>query len=1023
MTVSAADGFSVIPLSAAAERLLAYLLLHRRASIPRKHLAFELCPDAPESESLARLRRHLHLLQRALPTPESERPWVLAERATVQWNAGADTWLDVEEFERLCLPLARLDASAAAGPTVDELARAVDLYADDLLVDSYEDWVLVERERLRGTLALALRRLAGLQTAAGDLRAAAAVSERLVRHDPLIEASHRLHMALRYLGGDRGAALSAYRTCERTLAEELSVAPMPDTVRLAEAIRRSDMPEGVLRLVQSDLPPGTDVAAILAPRVPNNLSSRLTAFVGRESDMASVRDLVTRHRLVSLVGPCGCGKTRLALEIALAIAEDPGTQTGAPSPPAVGDGIWWVDLATVGDGNMVQEAVAAVLGLTPEPGVETADMLERHLRSRSILIVLDDVDHRAEAAARLLPRLLGTAEGARILTTGREPLGIAGEATWPVRPLGLPPADHIDSPEALAAHDAPRLFLALARLCDPQFAVRPAEAPIVARICRRLDGLPLALELAAAQTRALGVAEIDRLLEDRFRLLVGGGHIAPAHHATMQAAMDWSHDLLSEPERRLFRRLAVFCGGWTLESATAVCSDTVLDARQVPMLQGSLVARSLVTFGRDANGGARRYRMLETVRDYAALHLAASGDAEETRARHLAHCLDLAVTASEALRGPDQSAWLARLETERANFDAALRWSIDGDRAEAGLRMAGALRRFWELRGHFAHGRRWLDRLLAVPELETSTAERADALRAAGSLAEEQGDYADAAIRYGQALDIRRALGDEAAAAALLSDMGNVADFQADYAAAASLHEEALAIRRRLGDARAIAISLNNLGNVAEFQGDYDRAHALYTESLEHMETQADRWVVSVILNNLGRLAMDIGLCDEAEERLGESLAIAREMGDRQGIAYALHNLGELARSLGQPGAARERQAESLTLSIELGNRQGVAASLEALALVEHDLGNRDRCARLLSFADALRAAIGAPVTANESEARSRTIESLRSELGIASFERAWDAGRRMSEAEATALALQGIARVATDTSRQGRQE
>jgi tetratricopeptide (TPR) repeat protein len=574
-----------------------------------------------------------------------------------------------------------------------------------------------------------------------------------------------------------------------------------------------------------------------------------------------------------------------------------------------------------------------------------------------------------------------------------------------VPPLTLPPAVDGHRPDEYMGCDALRLFLDRARLCDPRFEAADGDVAIVAELCRRLDGIPLAIELAAAQVRSLTVAQIDRLLDDRFRLLVAEGHAQPAHHATLRAAIDWSYDLLAEPDRALFRRLAVFRGGWILEAAEAVGGDGPAASDFVPAVQNRLVARSLIAVEDSSDG--RRYRMLETIRQYARGRLVESGEADAVRERHLRYYLDLARAAAPELTGGGQADWLARLDAERDNVDAALRWAHERALADLALSLAGDAARYWELRGHFSHGRDWLNRLLALPSGGSPTAVRAKALRAAGSLAEEQADYGAARDHYRQALAISQQLEDMAAVAESLSDLGNVADFQADYASARSLHEEALSIRRGLGEKRPIAVSLNNLGNVADFQGEYQRARELYEESLALMRESGDRWAVSVLLNNLGRLDTDQGRLAEAGRHLAESLEIARELGDRQGIAYALHNLGEVARLQGDLGTARRLQCDSLSTSAELGNSQGVAASLEALALVTQQRGHADRAVQLLAAADSVRRRIGAPVSANEHDRLRDTTETLRHDLGERSFESIWEAGRRMSEADAVTLALE----------------
>ncbi|MFQ5460374.1 MAG: BTAD domain-containing putative transcriptional regulator, partial [Anaerolineae bacterium] len=469
-------------LPVATQRLWAFLLLHRGRPLARKHVAFTLWPDTDEDDALTNLRRQLHTLQRKLPKPEQGAPpWVVADRVTVQWSSGAEYWLDVAAFETACGPHLGGGGGtpAAAGEGLEaasdreRLQRGVGLYTADLLVDAYDAWILAERERLGRILDDALWRLVGMCAAEADPRGAAAAAAQLLARDPFREEAHRLVIGLRYLGGDRAAALRAFQECRRVLARDLDVEPMPKTVRLVEAIRCAEGPDVVASLLGAELPGASVLARAAAGRVPHNLPAPISSFVGREEELAEARRLIAANRLVTLVGPGGCGKSRLALELAgqlVAPAPGPGGGHGRGPMPACPDGVWWVDLSPVEDSHLVPKSVADVLKVREEAGADVTETLARAIGTKAMLLVLDNCEHLVGACAGLAEALLRAAPRLRVMATSREVIGVVGEAAWPVPPMGLPPeADGRGVGEA-ADYDAPRLFLERARLAAPGFA-------------------------------------------------------------------------------------------------------------------------------------------------------------------------------------------------------------------------------------------------------------------------------------------------------------------------------------------------------------------------------------------------------------------------------------------------------------------------------------------------------------------------------------------------------------------------
>jgi non-specific serine/threonine protein kinase len=516
----------------------------------------------------------------------------------------------------------------------------------------------------------------------------------------------------------------------------------------------------------------------------------------------------------------------------------------------------------------------------------------------------------------------------------------------------------------LLDYDGVRLFVDRARLLRPDFSVTSENAASLASICHRLDGIPLAIELAAPRLRSMSVEELSQGLDQRFALLTGGSRTALPRHRTLRSTIDWSYDLLREPEKLFLQRLSVFAGGWTLAAAKEVCAGEGIEQRDVLDLLTSLADKSLVV---PEQGDAQtRYRLLETVRQYARDRLEDSGGSAAARVRHRDYYLALAEEADPKLRGAEQAEWLQRLEEEHENLRAGLAWSVAEAGTGGGQRLCGALRRFWWTRGHLSEGRQWCTRVLGRTGAER-TRERANVLNAAGVLAFYQGDYPAARALEEESLAIRRELGDRSGIAGSLGNLGNVASGQGDYPAARTLYEESLAIRRELGDPSGIANSLGNLGNVALYQGDYPAARAL----------------------------------DE------ESLAIRRELGDRFGIAVSLSNLGQVAYEQGDYPAARALDEESLAIRRELGDRIGIFYVLEGLAAVVASLRDSLRAARIWGAAERLRAEIGTPRPQNEMPGYDRYVAAARIASGDdAAFDSAWQEGRCLTLDQAIDLAL-----------------
>jgi len=648
-----------------------------------------------------------------------------------------------------------------------------------------------------------------------------------------------------------------------------------------------------------------------------NLPRQLTSFIGREREMAEVKRVLPTAFLLTLTGAGGSGKTRLALQVATDLLDD------------YPDGAWFVDLGPLSDSTLVPQAVASALGIREEPGRPPTETLANFLRSKSLLLVLDNCEHLLEASSMLVDGLLRACPGLRILATSREGLGIAGETLYPVPTLPVPKLEGGVPSEDLTSYEAVRLFTERARAVLPAFTLTDQNAQAVGQICRRLDGIPLAIELAAARVKVLPAEEIASRLGDQFKLLTGSRRTSLPRHQTLRAAMDWSYDLLSEHERALLRQLAVFAGGWTLEAAEAICICQGNGKPDVLDLLTRLVDKSLVVV--NEYEGMGRYRLLETVRQYSQDRLLEQGEADAVRECHRAFFLALGEEAGPHLRGPEQLQYLNRLEAEHDNLRAALEWSQGGADPELGLRMAVAIWPLWRMRGHFKEGRNWLEATLA-PTGAIRTKARASALRAAGTLARDQGDTVTARARFEESIAISQELNDQQGVADSLLALGHLPLIKGDSADAAAVFEETLSISQAIGYEWGIAESLHLLGHAALIRGEHPNAGALFKESVARFRELGNKWSSAHPLTDVGRDALRQGNYVDARSVLEEALTIFRELRSKSGIAMALGDLGDIAAAEGDYATAASRFEESLVLFRELGAKRAIANVLNAQA-------------------------------------------------------------------------------------------
>jgi predicted ATPase/DNA-binding SARP family transcriptional activator len=938
-------------ISAKAPALLCYLAVTGRPH-SRPALAGLLWGDWPEAEALGHLRKAIHNLRRLVD------PWLSITPQSVALNDAAPLWLDVKAFEQHagC-------REQDGAPAAQRLQIAADLYRGDFLAGFYvreapdfEEWVTAQRERLRQLAFRVLDTLAAYHAARDELAASIGCVTRLLALEPWREETHRQMIWLLARSGQRTAALAQYEACRRALRTELDVEPDEETTALHHRI-----------------------LAAASPR-PNNLPAQTTSFIGRRTALAHIVRLLADSgcRLVTLVGPGGVGKTRLALEAASTLTTD---KTGA-----FAGGVYLVSLAAPRSSERIVSAIGGAVGFTFRAGGDPMAQLVAALGDRELLLLLDTFEPVIDSAT-LVADLLAGCSKLKVLVTSRQALNLRGEQQIPVAPLSLPdqgwklPAS--EGTTAAPLPEAVALFLDRARAVQPGFGLA-GHGAAVAEICARLDGLPLAIELAAARSLVLVPEAMLARLSSRLELLTGGARDLPARQQTLRTAIAWSYDLLTPAEQSLFARLAVFADSATQEAIEAVCSDggdpapapgPVVQAHPLAEAIDSLQAKSLLQRFEPAQGEPR-FRMLDTVREYAWERLAEWAETDALRARHAAFYLALAEASELGLKGSEQQAWLDRLEAEHNNLRGALQWAIDGHRAETAQRLGSALYPFWIMRSYFDEAGRWLEAALDLPAPQptalTSQANltRAKALNAAGAITLDQGQY-DRAIAH---------------------------------------LEESLALRRRLEDHTGVMVTLAWLGGAALQLDDLDRAEAYCRESLVMAQGKgpAGNSVAAFVLSRLGDIADLRGDYDTARSLYESGLALWREMDSKNGIVCGLGSLGALAASRGHYGQAIPLLRDMLSLAWETQDRLHVVHALAWLARVAAGLKQTERAVRLLGQVDVLAMTTGFGFAPDDRTECGGVLASARAQLGDAAFEAAWAAGQ--------ALPLEQVVQVALST-------
>jgi predicted ATPase/class 3 adenylate cyclase/Tfp pilus assembly protein PilF len=857
------------------------------------------------------------------------------------------------------------DAFCAAFATADDGLKAA-LHAQRALAG--EEWGETGAIRVRMALHAGNAQVQAGAYTSGEYVSGLTLS-RLAR---ILSAGH---------GGQVLLSQAAYELVRDHLPDEIYLRDM-GLRRLKDLVR----PERLYQVVAPDLPAEFAPLKTLDAR-PNNLPTLLTNFIGREKELEQLKGLLAQNRLVTLTGPGGTGKTRLAL------------QAGAELVETFEHGVWLVELASLSDGSLVPQALASVLEVMEEPGTPLLESLVRFIGDRQLLVILDNCEHLLQACAELAVHLLKAAPRLKVLATSREGLHVAGETAFTVLPLSIPDPAQITNLESLTLSEAVRMFIDRAAAAQPAFQVNNLNAPAVAEICYRLEGIPLAIELAAARVRSLPVEKIAERIGDRFRLLTGGDRASLPRHQTLRALVDWSHDLLSEPEQALLRRLSVFAGGWTLEAAEAVCPGGVVDELDVLDLLGNLVEKSLV--GLHPESG--RYSMLETVRQYAHEKLESAAETSTFRHQHYRFYLSLAETPNPCFTGPDHATWIERMEAEADNLRAAIQWALESGKADDALHLCFVLRKFWRA-GYFSEGLSWLERALALRQ-EASQHALAEGLVMAGELAYDTGEIGVMDDYMSECLSIARAEGYDHLTVAALVFLGAGIYGKGDPAQAHSMLEEALAIEQKLGDKGMMSIVLLVMGGQYGREGDILQAQRFYEQSLALSREAGEIWCMSASLHNLGLILYNQGELETAQGMFEQSLAIKRPLKSKVDIANGLGDLGLIAIQKNQTERARELEVESLIIRRQIGNLFYMAVSFSGLASVLRLEGQPVKAAKLQGFVTAILEQKETKFELGEQMDYDATATALKAVLWEDGYRQAIEAGKALTLLQAIEIA------------------
>ena len=926
------DGKPITIAARPAQSLFAFLIVNAGTAHRREKLAGILWPDSLEETARDNLRHALWRLRKALQSV-SAASYLQANDLTITFATSDAYWLDIAQLEKL-------NESTSA----DELIAVLSNYQGGLLPGFYEEWVVLEREHLNSMFEHHMARLMSLLQDEKRWLDVLDWGERWIKLGQKPEPAYRALMRAHGAKGDMSKVAATYERCVKSL-REFRMEPSEQTKELYDNLKSGkETPKSVSIMMKP-----------VRKEVSSKIPVPLTSFIGRQKELKEIAKLLSSCRLLTLTGPGGVGKTRLAV------------QTAHYSINKFKDGVFWVGLVALSDENLIPQEIAQSLNVREVSNEPLINTLKDYLKLKDLLLILDNCEHLIEASAQYAEQILADCAKLKILATSRERLGLFSERTWHVPSLPLPEIQRTPSPKELGENASVALFAERARAINPDFLLTVQNASSIAQICQRLDGIPLAIELAAARIKVLSVDEIASHLTDRFSVLTSGSRTALPRHQTLRATIDWSYDLLTEPERILFRRLAIFAGGFTLEGIEEVCSQGLNRADLLDLL-GRLVDKSLVMVDVASSRTETRYRLLETIREYARQKMDAAGETTELQNRHLQYFVGLAEEAEKNTFGAASVRYHQRLDQELDDIRIAMKWSIQAHRATMAFRLAAALFYFWYNRSPL--GGEWqeqLNKALSLPEGLERTSARAKALNAMGFFY-----WADAILA-----NPRKEL------------------------------TEALSIGRELGDKLIIASSLCNLGLIEGMEGRYVEARSLFEQSLElFRELGFDNREYIWPLTFLGDADFNLNDLEGALRHYGESISALRALEDRNFLAYVVRRMGQLTWNQGEFEKADLFCRESLTLNQELGDERAVIASISAFAAIATAQGRLLPAAQLFGAVEALLMSKNIQLVHMDRMEYDRNVATLQAQLAPLTFEKVWKRGYSMTLEQAIEFAL-----------------
>jgi predicted ATPase/DNA-binding SARP family transcriptional activator len=890
--------------------LLAYLAVNdsgqAKRTYTREALSALLWPDYDQVKAFTNLRHTLWEIQKYFGSG-----WLITSRDTIGLHPDAKLWVDVHRFESLLLEgLQQSDISLR----IVRVAEGVKLYRHHFLAGfnlknapTFDEWSLAKADDLRNKHTQALTLLAEDYCLLGESDAAMQYARRLVTLDPLNESAHRLLMQIYSQVGQHNAALKQYQSFEETLRRELGIDPKPETRALYKQIRKGDITQIHVGSKRETVTPQ------------NNLPRQLTSFIGREQQQTEIVHLLGQNRFITLAGPGGIGKTRLSLQVATkALHQFP-------------DGVWFIELAPLTNPDLIPQTILSTLRLSEQTGKTPLMVLEEQLIRKKLLLILDNCEHLITGSARVAHALLKSTSEVKILATSREVMNIGGEIAWRVPSLELPsPRSTTDQ---LSKYEAVSLFIERASSVQPHLNLDESNMLSIAQICSRLDGIPLAIELAAARVNALGVKQIARRLDDRFRLLTKGGRLALERHQTLRAAVDWSYNLLDADEKELLVRLSVFSGGWTIESAEQICVKQVGEFDVLDVLS-DLIDKSLVTM--DGSTGEARYHLLETTRQYGREKLLEAEESGRFHHQHLMYFLEFAEMGNSEATGPRQADVIDLMDAEHDNIRAALDWCISNEDLEHALQLLGALGWAWDMRGYYNEFRSWYERIRVLGDCANYPEAYARLLNHLGRFATDFDHRPDAESTLEECRAIWSRVGKrgERGLADVICVLGMNAHDKGNVDRAESLYKESIALAEKCNNQRARTASTVFLGIIEQQRENFAQSIDIYNQGLELAENAGDLLFIALACGNLSDLYLQQGNLEKARPLLERQLEISGKLQFQFGLAPAWVSMCELCRQDGDYAQAEQWLNKSMSVSRDLGLKEQIAVNLYLYGLL-----------------------------------------------------------------------------------------